>query len=158
MFWPVFFFYFWIICDISNFWFSFSNKSHKIIKHWPKTQLKSSLIDVKLMEKPYFKGPTPGPDPGIYNFLPNFNFFGQKSHFFWSKKSLFWPLGGPSARPRRRPLGTAATPRHMFAHILALALAPGGALPPQTGACHPPCLWWSHMKAQESQKRRAQKG
>ncbi len=26
----------------------------------------------------------------------------------------------------------------MFAHILALALAPGGALPPQTGACRPP--------------------
>ena len=26
----------------------------------------------------------------------------------------------------------------IFAHILALALAPGGALPPQTGACRPP--------------------
>ncbi len=73
---------------------------------------------------------------------------------------------------------------------LILALAPGGALPPQTGACRPPpladestrepkeastmplgvrCLprpgltapprlRWSHVKAQESRKRRAQKG
>ncbi len=45
-----------------------------------------------------------------------------------------------------------------WALALALALAPEGAPPPPDRGLPPPRLRWSHMKAQESQKRRAQKG
>ena len=62
------FFLFGSFVTFHVFEFVFENKSktsQTIIKHSPKTQLKSSLIGVKLKEKPYFKGPTPSPAPGI---------------------------------------------------------------------------------------------
>ena len=87
-FWAVFF---WFLGYLWHFKFSKTNlkTSQKIFKNWPETQSKSSLIYLKSKEKPYFKGPTPGPASGISNFLPNFNVFGQNSDLFWSKKSLF---------------------------------------------------------------------
>ena len=79
----------WAICDISCFCFFCLAKVKNIIEKSPKTQLESCLIDIKLEEKPYFKGLRPGPALRISNFLPNFNFAGQTSYICWTKRDLF---------------------------------------------------------------------
>ncbi len=49
---------------------------------------------------------------------------------------------------------------HILAHTLALALAPGGALPPQTGACRPPACGGicKHKRDNNYQRTRGQAG
>ena len=56
---------------------------------------------------------------------------GLKKRLVFEEKIRYFFPGGRAPGVPRKPIGCNA-------HILALALAPGGALPPQTGACRPP--------------------